>query len=186
MNIWNTKNTAFTNAVKEIANALATARGGRERIRDRQPSMLSPGDISSLARMDIAVPNAAFWRLMAQFVPPELRPEESERRWALAIKGMSMMAPHHYASNQHPGMVLAKSGFSPDERFQRINRLLKSEGEGFEDLYLRVCAFLSSKAEPIDWGFFTAFAIREDESIRNDFARAFFNYSANSTTITKG
>lgn len=165
----------FNKAVLAIALDLKKARGGREAAREKgPPSMLTPGDVSSLARMDLGVPAAAFWRLMAEHVPAEMRQGAAERGWALALKGMALMAPHHQVDGQHPGLALAKAGFSPDERFFRVNRLLKAEGEAFEDLFLRACSFLASKAEPVDWRDFTRLAVYADDAARNDFARAFF------------
>lgn len=158
-------------AVAKIAGAIDGARGARQ-----GGGFLSPGDVSDLRRMDIAVPCAAFWRLMDQFgddLPHH--DEEAERRWALILRGMATMAPRAHDPSVRPGAALSMTGFSSEDRPIRVNRLLKAEGEGFEDLLLSACRFLASKAQPVDWRSFARFALYQDEAARKELARDFYS-----------
>src|SRR4051812_8813799 len=90
-------------AVGKIAAAMNAARGARD-----GGSFLSPGDLSDLRRMDLAVPPGPFWRLMAAYVPERMRSgDEFERRWALALQGMAWMSPHAHDATIPPGQALA-------------------------------------------------------------------------------
>jgi CRISPR type I-E-associated protein CasB/Cse2 len=155
----------------EIAAKINAARGARE-----GGSFLSPGDVSDLRRMDLAVPSGAFWRLMVACVPERHRSgDEAERRWALVCQGMAWMAPHAHDASTSPGRALASTGFSSEDRPIRINRLLRAEGDAFEGLFLSACRFLASKAQPIDWRSMSFLALRQGDTERKQLARDFYS-----------
>lgn len=158
-------------AIGKIAASISAAKGARS-----GGSFLSPGDVASLRRMDIGIPPGPFWRLMSAYVPEHFRSgEEAERRWALVLKGMAVMAPNTHDGSRRPGAMLNQVGFASEDRPIRINRLLRAEGESFEDLFLRACSFLASKAQPIDWRVMARFALFQGDSERKTLARDFYS-----------
>ena len=159
----------FGKAVTSVAGCLRSAKGARDGY-----SFLSPGDVADLRRMDRANPPGAFWRLMATLPPGLCSGEERERRWALVCQGMAWMAPNVHDANSPAGRVLASCGFSSEDRPLRINRLLRAEGETFEDLFLSACRFLASRAQPVDWCGFAALAIKQGDMERRAIARDFY------------
>jgi hypothetical protein len=163
----------FDKAVGTIASHLHSARGARDGF-----SFLSPGDVADLRRMRLGNPPGAFWRLMALVPPYMVSGEQAERRWALVCQGMAWMAPNVHDGSAPAGRMLALSGFSSEDRPLRINRLLRSEGEAFEDLFLSACRFLASRAQPVDWRGFAALAIRQGDTERKTVARDFYTRKA--------
>lgn len=164
-------NKDFSAAVAAVAHAIDAARGARE-----GGHFLSPGDVASLRRMALGNPDGAFWRLMVAFVDDGLRATaEQERRWALVCKAMAFMAPRAHDAAMRPGAALAETGFSSEDRPIRINRLLRAEGEAFEDLFLAACRFLASRAQPVDWRSFARLVVMQDDAARKQLARDFYS-----------
>lgn len=157
-------------AVTKIASIVSAARGARD-----GGHFLSPGDVADLRRMDIGQPAGAFWRLMVAIVPERDRAnDEQERRWALVCRAIAVMAPRAHDGTVRPGAGLSSAGFSSEDRPIRINRLLRAEGDAFEDLFLAACAFLAAKAQPVDWRSFARLALNQDEAARKELARDFY------------
>jgi len=160
----------FAEAARSVASKVDAARGARD-----GGAFLSPGDVADLRRMDPDSPCSAFWRLMARFVPAELRQgDELERRWAVACRMMARMAPHAHDAAEKPGSALSSAGFASDDRPNRINRLLSAEGTAFEDFLASACAFLAAKASPVDWGSLAWLVVHQDATSRRRLARDFF------------
>jgi CRISPR type I-E-associated protein CasB/Cse2 len=162
---------AFDEGMAKVASTIDAARGAR-----KGGSFLSPGDVADLRRMDVARPPSAFWRLMSTFVPEGVRRgDETERRWALACRCMAIMAPNAHQSDIRPGEALASSGFASEDRPLRINRLLRADGEAFEDLLQSACIFLASRARPVNWRSLGKLAVYRDDDARRELARDFFS-----------
>lgn len=109
----------------------------------------SRGDLAALRRLNHRAPNAlAFWQLLVGDVPDTWRRgEDAECRWALIIKGMALMVPHHFNSGADPGRVLSRAGFTE----LRLGKLLNARDGQFRDQFLRMCRYLAAKGEPVDW-----------------------------------
>lgn len=135
------------------------------------------GDLAALRRLDPDHPAApAFWRLLVR-VPEERRiGAEAERRWALILYGMALMAPHHHDAACPVGRALFKADYSE----ARLGRLLDASGAQFRALVPRLCRQLAHKAQPLDWrelGRLILAAERDEaraEDIRLRIARAYY------------
>jgi len=138
----------------------------------------SRGDRAALRRLNDEAPNApAFWSLMATCHPGVLEHGEDEiRRWALIVRGMALMAPHHHDAGSKPGRVLASEGFSE----LRLAKLLNARGTQFREQFLRACRFLAAKGAAVDWRVLARLALAEGrdetraEKHRMDIARSYF------------
>lgn len=162
--------------INPLSKALVTAAGQIEVARSSRDGgrFLSPGDVADLRRMDLNATCAAYWRLMAKFVVGKDLPKIVERRWALAFRGMAVMAPHVHDGQKSPGAALAELGYSSENRPLRLNRLLRAEDETFEDLFLTACRYLSAKAVAINWASMGRLALIQDDNSRKAMARDFY------------
>ena len=106
------------------------------------------GDLAAIRTLDPDHASApAFWRLL-QVVPEDRRANpDRERRWALILHGMALMAPNHHDPAVPVGRALFKAGYSE----QRLGRLLDARGPQFRTLLPRLCRQLAHKAQPLDW-----------------------------------
>jgi len=109
------------------------------------------GDRADLRRLKPEEPSSpAFWRVLLNHVPGEFyRDEEAERRWAVIIQAMALMAPEIHAPGRGLGRVLAGQDRGTME--PRLIRLLRSEGTRLEDQVRLMARMLANMAEPVDW-----------------------------------
>jgi CRISPR system Cascade subunit CasB len=107
------------------------------------------GDLAAVRRLDPDHPSApAFWRLLMRTVPEDRRRSpDAERRWALILHGMALMAPHHHDPAIPVGRALFVAGYSE----QRLGRLLDARGLQFCALLPRLCRQLAQKPQALDW-----------------------------------
>lgn len=111
------------------------------------------GELAALRRLDPARPSEpALWRLLFAVLPEEEVPasEALVRRWALAVKGMALMAPltRQESGVSGAGAALVEIGYSE----ARLARLLAARGEAFEVLFLRLCRQLAAGGQRVNWG----------------------------------
>lgn len=136
------------------------------------------GDLAAIRRLDPDHPSApAFWRLLVRTVPEERRRgADNERRWALILHGMALMAPHHHEATP-VGRALFLAGYSE----ARLGRLLDGRGAQFRALVPRLCRQLAHKAQPLDWRELGRLILAEGrdedraEAIRLGIARAYYS-----------
>lgn len=144
--------------------------GEIERGYEGKGSVLSRGDISALRRMDTKNPAVAFWKLMAAVS----NDDTPKGRWEIVAKCMAIMAPHIHNGNASPGKALRDSGFSASSDL-RISRLLKAEGDPFEDYLVSAVRFLANKGKPINWFRFAEFVFYQNNEAKNRLARDFYS-----------
>ena len=106
------------------------------------------GDLAALRRMSPESPPLVFWRIMYDYVPENMRGNETrENQWVTLLSGMALMAPEIHSYDPRYSVGAAFSSF-PE---QRINHFLRSKGKNLSDqirLLARLCA---SKGIPVDW-----------------------------------
>ena len=130
------------------------------------------GDLAELRRMKTTSYPLAFWRLLSDYVPDELRLGDSrEEEWAVIMNGMAIMAPNIHSPAQIHSVGAVFSTF-PQER---IMHFLRSKGENLVAqirLLARLCA---SKNTPIDWTSLTwlLFAGEKAENTRRKVAKEY-------------
>jgi len=138
---------------------------------------LGTGDLAGLRRLDADAPaQPAFWKIMAGVVAREgPLSATAEGRWACVLSGMARMAPHHNDRRRPVGRVLAEAGYSET----RLMRLLRADWPLLGDHVRRLCGFLASKAEPLDWLEFASFILSTDptksEEARRRIARDYYS-----------
>lgn len=109
------------------------------------------GDLAELRRLRPQNPPPAFWRLLVDRTPEALRVTEAdERRWAVLMQGMAIMAPHVHAPRFTLGRALAAIG-SQSTAEARLLRFLRSQGEQLEDQIRIVARRLAAAESPVDW-----------------------------------
>lgn len=136
------------------------------------------GDLAALRRLDPDHPSApVFWQLLMRSVPEgRRRDDDAERRWALILHGMALMAPNHH----DPAIPVGRALFAADYSEQRLGRLLAARGAQFRALLPRLCRQLAHKAQSLDWrelGRLVLWEGRDDEKaekIRVGIARAYY------------
>ncbi len=165
-------------AVDRIIRVLA----GTEMVERR---LFSAGDLAQLRRLDPDHPNRpAFWRLLIDKVPEELRRgEAAETRWAMLMAAMALMAPMHHQHGTHPAAVLAAEHFSEP----RVEQFLRANPEHLWPVLRRMSHFLASRGKAVDWGLFAELILAASEEsadrARHKFARVFYGalHRANAT-----
>lgn len=161
----------FNKSIISVALSIAGAKGARQ-----GGGFLSPGDVADLRRGNPTLPPPAFWRLMTAFVHPVFRSgDKKEMRWGLVCKAMAVMSPHIHDAFQRPGAALCRVDFASVDRSMRINRLLRADGEAFDDLLLSAARVLAAKAQPVDWRSFGRLIVERSNADRRILARDFFN-----------
>ncbi|MTH95645.1 type I-E CRISPR-associated protein Cse2/CasB [Roseibium sp. RKSG952] len=141
-----------------------------ERGFEGKSTTLSRGDISTLRRMDTKTPAVSFWKLMAA-VSDDATPKG---RWELVAKAMAIMSPHIHQNGVNPGQALRDVGFSARSDL-RISRLLKAEGDPFEDYLISAVRFLANKGRPVNWFRFAEFVFYQNTEAKNRLARDFYS-----------
>lgn len=138
---------------------------------------LGSGELAQLRRLDVEAPDEpAFWRLMALVIAPSSPLNaEAEKRWAVVLSGMARMAPHHHDPGRPVGRALGEAGFAEG----RLVRLLRTRGPGFADAVRRVCGFLATRAEPLDWGELATLVLtcepNKSDQVRRKIARDYYS-----------
>lgn len=130
------------------------------------------GDLAGLRRLQPDSRLApAFWRLLVNRVPESMRrSEETERRWAVLMQAMAVMAPNIHATNRGLGKVLAE--MNRDSLEQRMLRLLRSRGRQLEDQLRLMARLLASQAELVNWVSLAWLVLSDDETMRQKICRA--------------
>lgn len=109
------------------------------------------GDLAELRRLRPQNPPPAFWRLLVDRTPKDMRTgAAAERRWAVLMQGMAIMAPNVHAPKRSLGRALAAVG-SQDTAEARLLRLLRSQGEQLEDQIRILARQLAASESPVDW-----------------------------------
>jgi len=140
------------------------------------------GDLAALRRMKPDAPSApAFWRILTAKVPqPYRHGEDAERRWALIIHGMALMAPIHMASDPSIGRALSAIRLTE----LRLAKLLNARSIQFRAQVSRLARHLAAKGQPIDWRPLGQLILTESrdegkaENIRMTIARDYFSAMA--------
>ena len=137
---------------------------------------LDAGERAQLRRLDVKAPDQpAFWKLMAAWIAPErpLSPPE-ETRWAIILSNMARMWPSCHQPGRSVGRVLAETNYQEI----RLMRLLRTHGPTFADAVRRMCGFLASRAEPVDWAELAALILTSNpdkaETLRRKIARVYY------------
>lgn len=160
----NTKTAApLSSIIDSVADGIASGRFGK-------------GGLAELRRLNIDSPDkATFWKIFVTAIAPsDDISATNEREWAVILKGMGMMAPHHHSSKAPLGFVLAQNDFSE----MRLLRLLRSQGSTMNKCVMEVCHFLGQKRQPFDWYQMAMLILSKDidkkESIRRRIASDYY------------
>lgn len=146
-----------------------------------------PGDAAALRRIRPGETwPPAFWRLLFDRVPEELRRGDAmERRWAVVMQSMAIMAPNIHDPAAPLGVVLA--GLGSDSMDHRLLQLLRAQGDGLEDRVRLVARMMAGKHVPVNWLDVTKLVMHpESDHIRRKVARDFYRaqYQRNPETET--
>lgn len=125
--------------------------------------------------------SAALWRLLA-LLPEhawswdEERRAQEERRWSVLLAAMAASSGLHGATPQRMGTTLKEASYSE----QRLNRLLRAEGDGLFDEIRTMAASLESKGHTPNWYqlarlLFMDASTDAGESIRRQIARDYYS-----------
>ena len=131
-----------------------------------------PGDLAGLRRLHPGSRlTPTYWRLLIGRVPEGLRrTEEQERRWAVLLQAMAVMAPHSHASGRGLGKVLAE--LNRDSLEQRMLRLLRSRGRQLEDQLRLMARLLANEAQAVNWVGLAWLVLSDNEALRQKVCRA--------------
>jgi len=109
---------------------------------------LPTGERAALRRLapdDYAGP--AFWRLMVERVPEELRQTlAAESHWAMLLHGLAVVHQRHQRG-ESLGRVLAEANWSE----ARMEQILRARDAQFWPTLRRMWAVLAVHAHPLDW-----------------------------------
>lgn len=112
---------------------------------------LTPGDVSSLRRMNPRDPEPAFYKLEAMVLDDDLPGEEAQRidaetRWAAIVAGLAHLGTLH-KRDERLGRVLADVGYSEI----RFIRLIRADADRLVDELPQLARHLAAKGAPVDW-----------------------------------
>ena len=130
------------------------------------------GDLAELRRMKTTSYPLAFWRILSDYVPDELRLGDSrEEEWAVIVNGMAIMAPNIHSPAQIHAVGAVFSTFPQG----RIMHFLRSKGDNLVAQIRLLARLCTSKNTPIDWTTLTwlLFAGEKAENTRRKVAKEY-------------
>lgn len=141
---------------------------------------LDKGEVAGLRRLDPDAPfEPAFYEVLLGIVEPALGHDvgrDAEKRWALLIHAMALMAPDPHLKGADAGAALAETGYAE----ARLERLLHARGETLAPQLVAMARFLRAKGKPIDWDRLAPLVLDPDgaaaESARRAVARAYWRH----------
>lgn len=123
---------------------------------------LPTGERAALRRLapDDYAASPAFWRLMIERVPEELRQTlAAESRWAMLLHGLAEVHQAHQ-QKEKLGRVLAETNWSE----ARMEQLLRARDAQFWPTLRRMWGVLAVHARPLDWVDAADFVLADSES----------------------
>ena len=144
-------------------------------------SMWTKGDIAQFRRLDVKrrqIHDAAFWRLAATLLDPELLDEgSSEQRgsqWMAIVQAVAVAYRVHV-----PKVRIGRSMQLADVSERRLMRLLRAEGDGLLSEARRVARQLQSQGQGVDLADFATLILSDDatdrEKVRRGIASDYFH-----------
>lgn len=106
--------------------------------------------LAQLRRLDPSRPDsAAFWLLVSRFAEPAFDDERAERALAIAVNGMAIAHPFHFAERVPLGAAMADAEISE----ARLLRLLRTGSAQLPEEVRRLARLMASKGEAgrFDW-----------------------------------
>ncbi len=140
---------------------------------------ISKGDLAELRRVNSDDFNRpSFWKIITNYVfyneQGQYPSGDALSKWAVILSGMARMAPYHHDPGIKVGVALARNDFSES----RLLRLLRSSGATFYDNIQRLCIFLASKGQKINWVELAKLVLTADpdkkEKIREEIAMDYY------------
>lgn len=118
----------------------------------------------------------AFWRVLFDSVPAELRGVDNERKWAVYMQAVAIMAPGNFAPKITLGRAMFAAGGEQAE--PRLLRLLRCQGEALEDQIRLTARLLHGHNQSVDQAEFARLLFLSGDKavkLRRKIARDFFS-----------